>query len=80
MRKFVVEVDKERCKGCELCVEFCPTGVLTVSPDINQKGYHPSLPSHPEKCIGCLFCVLVCPDVAINVFKEEPIEVEAKNL
>ena len=69
-----VEVDSERCKGCKLCIEFCPKNVLALSPKINKKGYHPAFPLHPERCTGCLACILVCPDVAINVFKEETVE------
>ena len=30
----------ERCKGCKLCVEFCPRDVLVESQQTNSKGYH----------------------------------------
>lgn len=35
-------VDHERCKGCGLCVEFCPFGHLRVDEDLNLAGYHPA--------------------------------------
>jgi len=30
-RNFTVEIDEEFCKGCNLCVEFCPKNVFTTS-------------------------------------------------
>jgi 2-oxoglutarate ferredoxin oxidoreductase subunit delta len=49
------------CKGCRLCVEFCPTGVLGfVGKDIPEV-------IHPEKCTACHWCDTHCPDLAIIV-------------
>jgi len=70
MAKGKVKINKEKCKGCELCVEACPTGVLAMSEDYNSMGYHYSHPVNPEKCIGCANCAKVCPDVAIEVYRE----------
>lgn len=57
----------ERCKGCELCVAFCPQQVLQASSRINAKGYHyPEVaPGKEEACIHCQFCALICPEFAI---------------
>ena len=52
------------CKGCHICVEFCPTGVLAMDPDEN----HPRVIA-PEKCTACHFCDTHCPDLAIVVKK-----------
>jgi len=38
-------VDEDRCKGCGLCVEFCPFGHLRIDEHLNVSGYHPA---HPE--------------------------------
>ena len=63
-----VTINAERCKGCELCVNACPKGVLAISQDtINSKGYHPAQAAAPENCTGCTSCALTCPDVAITV-------------
>jgi 2-oxoglutarate ferredoxin oxidoreductase subunit delta len=56
-----------RCKGCGICVEFCPLNVLGESTRANAKGYHlPEVkPGKEEACIHCQFCSLVCPEFAI---------------
>ena len=60
--------DTNRCKGCGLCVEACPKGLLTIARDkINQKGHHPAEITDPEKCAGCAFCAMMCPDCVIEV-------------
>lgn len=51
------------CKGCGLCVAFCPTGVLALDADD-----HPIV-AHPEKCTACHWCDTHCPDLAIIVKK-----------
>ena len=49
------------CKGCNLCIEFCPTQVLALGDDGRV------IVAHPEKCTGCRWCELHCPDFAIFV-------------
>ena len=34
-----VFINRELCKGCGFCVEFCPFGVLEMSDGFNEKGY-----------------------------------------
>lgn len=57
----------ERCKGCRMCVDFCPRQVLRVSTAINSKGYHyPEVaPGKEDACVHCQFCMMVCPEFAI---------------
>ncbi len=64
-----VYVISERCKGCGLCLEYCPTQVLTYSTDYNFKGYrYPVLTETDQaRCVCCRFCEEVCPDFAIYV-------------
>jgi len=56
------------CKGCGLCVEFCPADVLEQGPDGRVTV------AHPEKCTACRWCELHCPDFAIFVADIEPEE------
>jgi 2-oxoglutarate ferredoxin oxidoreductase subunit delta len=62
-----VHVIDERCKGCAICVEFCPKDVLALAEHYNSKGYHPPRPIHPEDCVNCGLCELLCPEFAVYV-------------
>lgn len=53
------------CKGCGLCVEFCPTGVLALNEDDRP------VVVAPEKCSACHWCDTHCPDLAIVVKRIE---------
>ncbi len=61
------EIDRERCKGCGLCVAICPKQVLELSRELNPKGYYPAYRARPEDCIYCAMCCVMCPDVAITI-------------
>ncbi|MGE4440942.1 MAG: 4Fe-4S dicluster domain-containing protein [Desulfomicrobium sp.] len=65
-----VEFREDRCKGCLLCTEVCPTGIIQQSSRFNQKGYKVTeiAPDRMNECKGCAFCAMMCPDYAINVF------------
>lgn len=68
-----IVVDVERCKGCDLCREACPPGVLQFADTLNAKGYRPIILLDPlHKCTGCALCATVCPDGCITVFRDEP--------
>ena len=41
--KGTVVIDKERCKGCNLCVVACPVQVLALAAEVNAKGYNYSV-------------------------------------
>jgi 2-oxoglutarate ferredoxin oxidoreductase subunit delta len=51
------------CKGCRICVDFCPTGALELDDRFKVAV------AHPEKCIACRMCELRCPDLAVFVAK-----------
>lgn len=64
-----VKIAIEVCKGCELCVYECPQETLSMSEELNQRGYHYTIVVQ-DNCTGCTNCALVCPDAAIMVYRE----------
>ena len=64
-RRARVEIKQAWCKGCRICVEFCPTGTLELDERFKVKV------AHPEKCIACRMCEMRCPDLAIFVTKAD---------
>jgi len=65
-----IEVFPEFCKGCELCIAFCPEDVLAVSQKLNASGYLPVDFIDNGQCTGCAICAIVCPEVAIEVYRD----------
>ena len=66
-----IVVDKEKCKGCEVCQSACPSNVLGMTREVNGKGYHMSYMENPENCTGCANCAIVCPDGVITVYRKK---------
>ncbi len=69
-KNFIVSIDRNRCKGCELCISVCPRQVLELSEEINPRGYHFTRVANPSNCIGCSNCSDMCPDTAIELREE----------
>jgi 2-oxoglutarate ferredoxin oxidoreductase subunit delta len=62
-KKSFTHVVRERyCKGCSICVAFCPKHVLALSGGKVRV-------ERPADCIGCRLCELRCPDYAIEVYE-----------
>jgi 2-oxoglutarate ferredoxin oxidoreductase subunit delta len=59
-----IDIYKAWCKGCGICVAFCPTGALAK----DEAGY--PYVKDIEKCINCGWCEIRCPDFAITVEKK----------
>ncbi|MDD2446820.1 MAG: 4Fe-4S binding protein [Tissierellia bacterium] len=51
-------VEDKWCKGCGICVAFCPKNVLELENEI-------VVVKRLEDCIQCGQCELRCPDFAI---------------
>jgi 2-oxoglutarate ferredoxin oxidoreductase subunit delta len=68
-------IEEERCKGCELCVQFCPPKVLAMSTHLNSRGFYTVEITDEARCTSCAACALVCPDLAITVFRAERVKV-----
>jgi len=57
-----VEIFNSWCKGCGICVAFCPTKTLALSPATGK-----CIIVLAEACSKCGLCELRCPDFAITV-------------
>ena len=57
---YKIDIDSEKCDGCESCVDICPFEVYEI-----QDGK--SVAVKLEDCEGCLSCVEACPQEAIVV-------------
>jgi 2-oxoglutarate ferredoxin oxidoreductase subunit delta len=65
--KIVIHQDK--CKGCLLCVSFCPKGLINTDERLNRQGVKPVKFNNNSPCLGCTLCALICPDCCIEVWK-----------
>ena len=62
-----IVINPDYCKGCDICVAFCPSQVLQPSEQINARGYRLPQAVNLEACTGCKICEIICPDLAIAV-------------
>ena len=67
--KGAIVVDTERCKGCNLGVVACPLDVISLTKEVNVKGYNYARQVLEDTCNGCSSCATVCPDGCISVYK-----------
>ncbi len=65
-----IHIDTQVCKGCGLCIFYCPKEVLRLSDNRNQKGYTTAEVYDVADCTACKQCEISCPDVAIYVEKD----------
>lgn len=62
-----VIIDFERCKGCELCVYYCPKKCIVLSKKFNRAGHHLVEIIKSEDCNSCGICYIICPEYAITI-------------
>ncbi len=58
-------INRQWCKGCGICVEFCPRKVLELDEQEKARA------ARKEDCAVCFLCEMRCPDLAIKVISEE---------
>lgn len=82
-----VSVDAQACKGCGMCVMFCPTAALKVSELFHAEDGMRYLEFSAADCVQCGLCADVCASKALSVssrvstaelFDFEPRLIEAK--
>ena len=52
-------VDKEKCNGCETCVDECPSEAISMNEG--------KAVVNVETCVDCGACVDACPEEAITM-------------
>jgi len=72
-RKGKITINRDKCKGCLLCIRACPLKLLEADTVINSTGSYPVKVTNMDKCIACGNCFEVCPDVCIEVYELEGI-------
>ncbi len=64
-----IDIARDRCKGCGLCVEVCPQHVLVLNKSVvNVLGYHPVELTNAADCTSCALCARICPEASFNVY------------
>lgn len=61
----VVRVDRNKCIGCENCVNICPMDVFYFDPEA-----HKSVLAYPENCQSCGQCYLNCKGGSLGMSNE----------
>jgi 2-oxoglutarate ferredoxin oxidoreductase subunit delta len=64
-----ITIKKDRCKGCLLCISFCPKGLIIKSKELNKLGVSFAEAKDSDECLGCMMCAVICPDCCIEVYK-----------
>ncbi|MCD6416491.1 MAG: ferredoxin family protein [Planctomycetes bacterium] len=77
--RFKVSILERYCKGCALCVEFCPQDKLYIRQKPDKRGIRLAAVRLDIECTACLRCAQICPDAAIEVFRiSKPVASEAE--
>jgi 2-oxoglutarate ferredoxin oxidoreductase subunit delta len=64
------EINRERCKGCTLCIGACPEKILSMSRDsFNRQGVPYAECFDEARCTACMSCAIICPDMAIRIIR-----------
>ena len=77
-------INKDYCKGCDICIAFCPRNVYEKGDKLSTLGYRMPVTIKPEECfnydiketdkIRCGICFYMCPEHAITYKKNEEVE------
>jgi NADPH-dependent glutamate synthase beta subunit-like oxidoreductase len=64
-----IQLDTDLCVLCALCVDVCPTDVLSIAPmiDFDPSAVGTALLLDETRCIRCALCVARCPTKALSM-------------
>ncbi|MCP5103779.1 MAG: ferredoxin family protein [bacterium] len=57
-----IGIHEESCRGCELCVDECPTKVFEYDKEKNIP-----VVARKDDCVECLSCYYICPSTAVEI-------------
>ncbi|UCE59863.1 MAG: 4Fe-4S binding protein [Phycisphaerales bacterium] len=66
----MIIIDERYCKGCSICIHFCPGKALEVSKEVNSRGFYAPKVVDQAECTSCKQCELYCPDFAIFIVED----------
>jgi heterodisulfide reductase subunit A-like polyferredoxin len=64
---FVNHVDEALCLGCDLCLDSCSFGALTLDGVVHVDAL---------RCAGCGVCISSCPEGALSLVNRPPQDIE----
>ena len=71
-KRFVLRVDREKCRGCGICELVCHTKAISLNPmpkeNVNgeERAVKARIEIDPSKCDHCGMCEAICPFAAIE--------------
>jgi len=69
-KDIIIIIDKDLCKGCDICVKVCKTGALQLVDATDKwEGAVVNI-KDIELCNYCRLCEVQCPDFGIRVLKK----------
>ena len=75
------QVKEKACKGCELCLAWCPQEAISMRPPKSEAGGKLKIAFiDSKKCIGWGECILTCPTGAILIQWNETIPIFQKKM
>ena len=76
-KRYSLIYDREKCKGCTLCRDICPTAAITLVPAPKAEGEktkHHLIDVDEKKCDHCGMCEAICPFGAVtHLLNNEPV-------
>lgn len=67
--KAVINIRRDRCDGCAICIDTCPTHALKIIQNKERKGprRHRIVFVDPKLCEGCGICQATCPKESLFI-------------
>ena len=62
-----VVIESDKCKSCQMCATFCPTGALRK---FEEKDGTFGVDHYPSRCVKCRTCTDICPADALWISDE----------